>query len=116
MKARPLTPAQIYAQIEFTKQAHPQPFSSYPHRLECCNERERLWVNSQGRCYTDVVDDRPCAYFLLYFDGYLAIVEENHHTIFSHLTPELAAAMSHQQPVPQPGNSLTLAELVDLVC
>jgi hypothetical protein len=43
-------------------------------------------------------------------------VEENHHTIFSHLTPELAAAMSHQQPVPQPGNSLTLAELVDLVC
>jgi hypothetical protein len=116
MLVKPRTSAQIQSEIALTRATYPQPFDRYPQIIECYNEKERLWVNNNGKCYIDLVTDAPCESFLLYFNGHLAIVEERGQTIFSHLTPKLEREMSRETtPNLQAATVLTSDQLVELI-
>ena len=88
-------------------------FDRYPAVMECWNEYEKFWRDDNGSSYVHWVTDRRSEYHLLYFDGKLALVEQNGVTIFSHLTERFSKVMNGIEPVTPKQNcsSISLEEL-----
>ncbi len=84
-------------------------FDCYPAVMECWNEYEKLWRDDNGCSYVHWVTDRQCEYYLLYFSGKLALVEQNGVTIFSHLTERFTQVMEGIEPAKPYKNSSSIS-------
>ncbi len=84
-------------------------FDRYPAVMECWSEYEKFWRDDNGSSYIHWVTDRQYEYHLLYFDGKLALAEQNGVTIFSHLTEQFIKVMKGIKPVKPKQNSPSIS-------